>query len=255
MKVNNLFSLEGKVAIVTGASKGLGYMTAEGFAEAGAKLVICSRKMDQSEEAAEKMRALGAECHGLQCDVSNSEDVSKLVDFTIRKFKRIDILVNNAGIAWGNELEDTPVEAWDKLYNTNVKGTFLCTTAAGKHMIDQGSGKVINLSSMTAFRASAPEIAITPAYASSKGAITTLTKSLARYWARHNINVNGIAPGIFPSNATKGLDEKVELMESQIPLGRLGYTDDYKGAAVFLASPAADYITGHILVIDGGMLT
>ena len=108
---------------------------------------------------------------------------------------------------------------------------------------------------MTAFRASDPAIAITPAYASTKGALATLTRSLARYWAKHNITVNGIAPGIFPSNATKGLDEKEEIMKSMIPLGRLGYTDDLKGTAVFLASPAADYITGHILVVDGGMLT
>ena len=255
MDIKQLFSLEEKVAIITGGSKGLGLMIAEGFAEAGAKLVLCSRKLDQCEEAATKIRSMGAECHALSCDVSDSEDVNKMIEFTIKQFGRVDILVNNAGMAWGDELEDTPLERWEQMYSINVRGTFLCTTTAGKHMIANGSGKVINLTSMTAFRASPPEIAITPAYASTKGALVSLTRSLARYWAKHNITVNAIAPGIFPSNATKGLDKKVEIMEANIPLGRLGYTDDFKGAAVFLASPAADYITGHVLVVDGGMLT
>lgn len=198
---------------------------------------------------------MGGECLALACDVSEPEDVRKIVDASISEFNKIDILVNNAGMAWGDELEDTPLERWDQMYNTNVRGTFLCTTEAGKHMIANGGGKIINLTSMTAFKASDPAIAITPAYASSKGALVSLTRSLARYWAKHNITVNAIAPGIFPSNATKGLDKKVDIMEAAIPLGRLGYTDDFKGAAVFLASPAADYITGQVLVVDGGMLT
>lgn len=255
MDVKQLFSLKDKVAIITGGSKGLGLMMAEGFAEAGAKLVLCSRKLDQCEQAAEKIRQLGAECLALACDVSEPEDVKKAVDASINAFNKIDILVNNAGMAWGDELEDTPLERWDQMYNTNVRGTFLFTTETGNHMIANGGGKIINLTSMTAFKASDPAIAITPAYASSKGALVSLTRSLARYWAKHNITVNAIAPGIFPSNATKGLDKKVDIMEAAIPLGRLGYTDDLKGAAVFLASPAAGYITGHVLVVDGGILT
>lgn len=254
MHVKSLFSLENKVAVITGGSKGLGLMMAEGFAEAGAKLILCSRKLDECEAAAEKIRALGVECHATACDVANADDVKAMNTFSLKQFGKVDILVNNAGMAWGDELEDTPLERWDQMYNTNVRGTFLCTTEIGRSMIEKKSGKIINLSSMTAFKASDPAIAITPAYASTKGAITTLTKSLARYWAKHNITVNGIAPGIFPSNATKGLDKKVKEMEAMIPLGRLGYTDDFKGTAVFLASPAADYITGQILVVDGGML-
>lgn len=254
MDVKRLFSLEDKVAIVTGGSKGLGLMTAEGFAEAGAKLVLCSRKLEQCEEAAARIRALGAQCRAVQCDVSRPEEVQRMVAFTVSEFGTVDILVNNAGMAWGDELEDMPLERWDQLYDINVRGTFLCTREAGRHMIARKAGKIINVSSMTAFRASDPAIAVTPAYASTKGAIVTLTRSLARYWAKHNINVNAIAPGIFPSNATKGLENKTDVLEAAVPLGRLGYTDDYKGAAVFLASPAADYITGHVLVIDGGML-
>ncbi len=255
MDVMKLFSLENKVAVITGGSKGLGFMTAEGFAEAGANLILCSRKRDQCEAAAEKIRALGVECHATACDVAKEDDVRALAAFALEKFGKVDILVNNAGMAWGDELEDTPLERWDQIYGTNVRGTFLCTTEIGRSMIENRSGKIINLSSMTAFKASDPAIAVTPAYASTKGAVATLTRSLARYWARHNITVNGIAPGIFPSNATKGLDQKEKEMKAMIPLGRLGYTDDFKGTAVFLASPAADYITGHILVVDGGMLT
>ncbi len=256
MDVKKLFSLEGQIAIITGGSKGLGLMIAEGFAEAGAKLVLCSRKLDQCEEAAAEMRKLGAECHALACDVSDPGDVKKMVDYTIEQYGHVDILVNNAGMAWGDELEDTPLERWDQIYNINCRGTFLCTTEVGRHMIARGAGgKIINLTSVTAFRASDPEIAITPAYASTKGALLTLTRSLARYWAKHNITVNGIAPGIFPSNATKGLDKITDVTEAAVPLGRLGYTDDFKGTAVFLASPAAGYITGHVLVVDGGMLT
>lgn len=255
MDVKKLFSLENKVAIITGGSRGLGFMMAEGFAEAGANLVLCSRKLDECEAAAEKIRALGVECYATACDVANEDDVKAMTAFALKHFGTVDILVNNAGMAWGDELEDTPLERWDQIYNTNVRGTFLCTTEIGRNMIKNKSGKIINLSSMTAFRASDPAIAITPAYASTKGALATLTRSLARYWAKHNITVNGIAPGIFPSNATKGLDKKEKEMKTMIPLGRLGYTDDFKGTAVFLASPAADYITGHILVVDGGMLT
>ncbi len=255
MDVKSLFSLEDKVAIITGGSKGLGLMMAEGFAEAGAKLVLCSRKLEQCEQAATKIRAMGVECHALSCDVSSSQDVNNLVEFTINQFGRVDILVNNAGMPWGDELEDTPLERWEQIYNTNVKGTFLCTTAAGKHMIANGGGKVINITSLTAFKASPPEIAVTPAYASTKGALVSLTRSLARYWAKHNITVNGIAPGIFPSDATRGLDRKLDIMRASVPLGRLGDKDDFKGTAVFLASPAAKYITGHVLVVDGGILT
>lgn len=254
MDIKELFSLDNKVAIITGGSKGLGRMIAEGFAEAGAKLVICSRNRDQCEDAAAIIRDTGAECLAVGCDVAEPDDVKNLVQATLNQYGKVDILVNNAGMAWGDELEDTPLEVWDRMYNTNVRGTFLCITAVSKHMIGKKSGKVINLASMTAIKASDPAIAITPAYASTKGALVSLTRSLARYWAKHNITVNAIAPGIFPSNATKGLDKKVGLMEAMVPLGRLGYTDDFKGTAVFLASPAADYITGHVLVVDGGML-
>lgn len=255
MDVKMLFNLEDKVAIITGGSRGLGLMMAEGFAEAGAKLVICSRNIEQCEKSAEKIRALDAECHAVGCDIAEADEVEKMVDFTMKKFGRIDILVNNAGMAWGDELEDTPLKRWDQMYDINVRGTFLCTTSVGKQMISNGGGKIINIASMSAIKSIDPSVAVTPAYASSKGAVIALTKNLSRYWAKHNINVNAIAPGIFPTEMSRSLIEsKRDIMEATVPLGRLGETDDFKGAAVFLASAAADYITGHVLCIDGGVL-
>lgn len=255
MDIKKLFSLKNKVAIITGGSRGLGLMMAKGFAEAGAKLVICSRNIEQCEESAEKIRGLGTECLALCCDIAEASDVERLVDDTLDHFGRVDILVNNAGMAWGDELEDTPLERWDQMYKINVRGTFLCTTAVGKHMIANEGGKIINIASMSAIKSVDPSIAITPAYASSKGALIALTKNLARYWAKHNINVNAIVPGIFPTEMSRTLVEsKRAIMEASVPIGRLGGADDIKGAAVFLASAAADYITGHVLWVDGGIL-
>lgn len=254
MDITELFSLENKVAIITGGSRGLGLMMAEGFAEAGATLVICSRNIEQCENAAVNIREIGSECHAVRCDVSEPDNVEKLVQYTLDQFGRIDILVNNAGMAWGDELEDTPLDRWDQIYKTNVRGVFLCTTSVGKHMIENRGGKIINIVSMSAIKPVDPSIAITPAYASSKGAIISLTKNLSRYWAKHNINVNAIAPGIFPTEMSRSLIEsKRSVMEAAVPLGRLGQKDDFKGTAVFLASAASNYITGHILCVDGGI--
>lgn len=255
MNIKELFSLKNKVAIITGASRGLGLMMAEGFAEAGARVVICSRNLDACEQAATNIRKSGAECHALRCDVTNNDEIDNLTEYTLDQFGTIDILVNNAGMAWGDELEAMPIERWDQLYQINVRGTFLCTRAVGKHMIKKRSGKIINIASMSALKPIDPAIAITPAYASTKGAIIALTKNLARYWAKHNINVNAIAPGIFPTEMSRSLVErKREVMEAAVPLGRFGEKDDFKGVAVFLAAPASNYMTGHILTVDGGAL-
>ena len=254
MDIRELFSLENKVAVITGGSRGLGLMMAEGFAEAGATLVICSRNIEQCENAAVNICEIASECHAVRCDVSEPDDVEKLVQYTLDQFGRIDILVNNAGMAWGDELEDTPLDRWDQIYKTNVRGVFLCTTSVGKHMIENRCGKIINIVSMSAIKPVDPSIAITPAYASSKGAIISLTKNLSRYWAKHNINVNAIAPGIFPTEMSRSLIEsKRSVMEAVVPLGRFGQKDDFKGTAVFLASAASNYITGHILCVDGGI--
>lgn len=256
MHVNELFSLKGKTAIITGGSKGLGLMMAEGFAEAGANLVICSRKIDQCEEAAATLRGLGVQCDAVRCDIAEQEDVKNLVAHTLERFGKIDILVNNAGISWGGELQDTPLKKWDQLYNTNVRGNYFCTTEVIPHMIAAGGGNIINIVSIGGVRSTDPAVVTFPAYASTKGAIIALTRHLARNWAKHNIRVNAIAPGIFPTEISKTLmvGPQKAVMEAAVPLGRLGEKDDFKGAALFLASQAASYVTGTVLWVDGGML-
>lgn len=255
MHINELFSLKGKSAIVTGASRGLGLMIAEGFAEAGANLVICSRKIDECEVSAAKLRELGAECDAVKCDISKQEDVTALVEHTIRRYGKIDILVNNAGISYEAAFEDTPLKVWDRLYNVNVRGNYFCTTEVGKHMIANKSGNIINIASMGGVRSVDPAIVSFPAYASTKGAIIMLTRHLSRGWAKYNIRVNGIAPGIFPTELTGSVIEpRRAFLDSAVPLGRLGDKDDFKGTAVFLASEASRYMTGSILWVDGGIL-
>lgn len=253
MNARELLSLDGRVAIVTGGSRGIGLMMAAGLAEAGAKVVICARRLDPCVAAAEALQAGGADCRAVRCDVAVESDVQELVRFTLARHGRIDVLVNNAGTAWGSELEDTPLERWDEMFSTNVRGNFLCTTAAGRHMMAAGGGKIINIVSVSGLRAMHPDITVTPGYGATKGALIALTRNLARYWAKHNITVNAVAPGIFPSELARPLVEKKrDLMQGLVPLGRLGGADDLKGVAVFLASRAADYVTGQVLVVDGG---
>ncbi|MBE0597305.1 MAG: glucose 1-dehydrogenase [Desulfuromonadales bacterium] len=256
MHVNQLFSLQGKVAIITGSSRGLGLMMAEGFAEAGASLVLCSRKIDQCEEAAESIRAIGGECEALRCDISEQDEVKAVVAHAMKRFGKIDILVNNAGISWGGELQDTPLKKWDQLYNTNVRGNYFCTTEVVPHMMAAGGGNIINIVSIGGVRATDPEVVTFPAYASTKGSIIALTRHLSRNWAKYNIRVNAIAPGIFPTEISKTLmvGPQRAIMEAAVPLGRLGEKDDFKGAALFLAADASRYVTGSVLWVDGGML-
>lgn len=255
MHVNELFSLKGKTAIITGGSRGLGLMMAESFAEAGANLVLCSRKIEQCEEAAETIRDLGAECDAVRCDIAEQDDVKNVVAHTMSRFGKIDILVNNAGISWGAELEDTQLKKWDQLYNTNVRGNYFFTTEVGRHMMTCGGGNIINIVSVGGVRSIDPAVVIFPAYASTKGAIIALTKHLARNWAKHRIRVNAIAPGIFPTEISKTLvGPKRGILEAAVPMGRLGEKDDFKGAALFLAAEASRYVTGTVLWVDGGML-
>lgn len=256
MHIRELFSLKGKTAIITGGSRGLGLMMAEGFAEAGANLVICSRNLEQCEEAARRIRdAAGVECEAVRCDISDQAEVKALVERALTRFGKIDVLVNNAGISWGAQLEDTSLGKWDQLFGTNVRGNYFCTTEVGRHMIASGGGTILNIVSIGGVRSIDPAVVTFPAYASTKGALIALTQHLSRNWAQHNIRVNAIAPGIFPTEISKTLvGPKRAKLEAAVPLKRLGETDDFKGAAVFLASEAARYVTGVTLWVDGGML-
>lgn len=253
MHVKDLFDLTGKVAIVTGGGRGLGQQIAEGFAEAGAHVVVCSRKLAACAEVSEELKRLGVESLALKCDVTNPEDVRNVVEKTMEKFGRIDILVNNSGASWGAPVEEMPLEAWYKVMNVNATGTFLMSQAVGKVMIEQKSGKIINIASVAGLQGSDPRYMNAIGYNASKGAIITFTKDLAVKWGGHGIKVNAIAPGFFPTKMSKGLLEHggKAILEGT-PLRRFGSDSDLKGVALFLAAPASNYVTGDVLVVDGG---
>jgi gluconate 5-dehydrogenase len=252
MKVQQLFDLTGRVAIITGGSIGLGRQMAEGLAEMGANLVLCARKKERCEQAAEELQACGVKTLAVGCDVKEPSNVQELVNATISQFGRIDILINNAGTSWGAPIEEMRLEHWNKVIETNLTGTFLCCQAAGKFMVAQKQGAIINIASTAGLRGSPPEFHAI-GYHASKGGVIAFTKDLARKWAVHNIRVNAIAPGWFPTHMSEVVIErnKANLLKG-IPLARFGSEHDLKGAAVFLASDAADFITGHVLVVDGG---
>lgn len=255
MSMLKLFDLSGKTAIVTGGSTGLGEQMAAALAEAGADIVITARGLEQLKAAADRLNNIGTRVIPVQCDVGSERDVKALVDNTLRNFGKIDILVNNAGTTWGALTEDYPLDKWEQVIRTNITGTFLCSQAAGRIMISQRAGKIINLASVGGLVGGNPDYMNAIAYHASKGAVVNFTRDLAVKWARYNINVNAIAPGWFPTNMVTGLLKKYEEdMLKQIPLGRFGSDTDLKGAVIYLASAASSYVTGHILCVEGGAL-
>ena len=262
VNVKQLFDLSGRVAIVTGGSIGLGRQMAEGLAEMGAHLVLCARKEERCHQAAEQLQQLGVKAIAVSCDVKNPASIQEMVEATLSQFGRIDVLINNAGISWGAPVEEMRLEDWNKVIETNLTGTFLCAQAVGKVMIRQSrgknsagknsAGKIINVASVAGLGGAPAEL---PAigYHASKGGVISFTKDLACKWASHNIQVNAIAPGWFPTHmSNRVLEHHEELFLSHIPLRRFGNEHDLKGAAVFLASDASNYVTGHVLVVDGG---
>lgn len=253
MEVLDLFSLKGKTAIITGGGRGLGEQIAKGFAEAGAKnIVLCSRKVEACQQVSQDLQKKGVKTLALRCEVTNEEDVKNVVEKTIEHFETVDILVNNSGATWAAPVVDMPIEAWKKVIDVNITGTFLMSQEVGKVMIKQKNGKIINIASIAGFGGT-PNYMDTIGYNTSKGAVMTFTKDLAVKWGQYNINVNAIAPGFFPTKMSSELIEmgKDKILEST-PLNRFGGDSDLKGAAVFLASRASDYVTGDILTVDGG---
>ena len=252
MTTSKIFDLSGRVAIITGGSVGLGRQMADGLAEMGATLVLCARKKERCEQAAAELQAAGAKVLALACDVKDPASIQKVADATLEKFGRIDILINNAGTSWGAPVETMTLEQWNKVIETNLTGTFLFSQTVGRAMIAQRSGKIINIASVAGLRGSSPKFSAI-GYSSSKGGIIAFTRDLAWKWGMHGIRVNAIAPGWFPSDMSKKIIERhQEKLLASIPLGRLGNSQDLKGAAIFLASDASDFVTGHILVVDGG---
>ena len=253
MGLNELFSLKGKLSIVTGGGRGLGLSISEALAEAGSDIILCSRRVKSCNQQAKKLRNIGSSCAAFRCDVTNLDDLQNLAKFALSEFGRVDILINSAGSTWGAPVIEYPLKGWNKVINVNVTGTFLCCQTIGKIMIDRKKGKIINLSSVTSVSGSDPSYMDAIAYNTSKGAINTFTKDLAVKWAPFNINVNAIAPAFIVSDMTKEtIREHKEKIIGHIPLGRLGQDDDLTGAIIFLASDASDYITGQILFVDGG---
>lgn len=252
MRNHPLFGLEGRVAIVTGGSIGLGRQMAEGLAEMGSNLVLCARKKERCEQAAEELSKLGVKVLALGCDVKDPASVQAVVDAAVNEFGRVDILINNAGTSWGATVEEMTLEQWNKVLTTNLTGTFLFAQAAGKVMVPQRSGKIINIASVAGIKGSPPEFSAI-GYSSSKGGVITFTRDLAWKWGRHNIQVNAISPGWFPSDmSAKMIERHKERFLEAIPLHRFGGSEDLKGAAIFLASKASDYVTGQNLIVDGG---
>lgn len=253
MHVKQLFDLTGKVAIVTGGGRGLGQQIAEGFAEAGANVVVCSRRLDACYEVCEGLKKLGIESFAIKCDVTNPEDIRNVVELTMEKFGRIDILVNNSGASWGAPVEEMPLEAWQKVMNVNVTGTFLMSQAVGKVMLEQKSGKIINIASVAGLNGINPRVMNAIGYNASKGAVITFTKDLAVKWGPHGIHVNAIAPGFFPTKMSKAIiDQGGEAILESTPLRKFGSDTDLKGVALFLAAPASDFVTGDVVIVDGG---
>ena len=252
MSVRDLFDLSGKTAIVTGGGSGIGRQMAQALAEAGANLVLCARKVERCEQAAGELAELGVKTLALACDVRDPAQVQAVVDRTREELGGVGVLVNNAGTVWGAWPEDTPLDGWQKVVDVNLTGVFLFSQMAGRVMIEAGGGKIVNIASVAGLGGAPPEIMNAIAYNTTKGGVISFTRDLACKWARHGINVNAIAPGWFPSEMSSFvLDANPQVVE-HIPLRRFGGPDDLKGAILFLASAASDYVTGHTLVVDGG---
>jgi len=253
MNVRDLFDLSGRVAIVTGGGSGIGRQMAQALAELGADLVLCARRPERCEQAAEEIGQLGVRALGLRCDVSDKAEVEALVARALGELGRVDIVVNNAGASWGAAAVDHPLEAWNKVMAVNLTGVFLVSQAAGRVMIERGGGKIVNVASTAAFGALPPELMDAVAYTASKGGVLSLTRDFAVKWARHGIFVNALAPGWFPSEMSQVLlEQRAAGLLAEIPLGRFGGPDDLKGAVAFLASAASNFVTGQVIVVDGG---
>jgi len=250
--IAELFSLAGRVAIVTGGSRGLGREMAEGLAEAGASLMLCARRDEWLAPTLADFRARGFRVEGLLADVANPADVQAVVDKTIAAFGKVDILVNNAGVTWAAEPEAMPVDKWQKVLDINLTGAFLFAQAAARDMLTRRWGRIINIASISGLHASVHGPHYAP-YAATKAGLMGLTRELAASWGRQGIRVNAIAPGFFHSRLADGAIEMTEpAIKATNPIGRVGDAGELKGVAVFLAADASNYITGQTIVVDGG---
>lgn len=254
MSVRELFDLTGKVALVTGASRGLGLQMARALGEMGARLAIVARKAEELNAAATQLSGQGMEVLPVVGDLGASETIPALVDSVLARYGQIDILVNNAGASWGAAAAEYPDAAWHKVMNLNINALFFLTREVGRRtMLPRGTGKIINIASIAGLGGNPPEIQ-TIAYNTSKGAVVNFTRALAAEWGPQGINVNALCPGFFPTKMSQGLlDTMTPQVVAATPLRRLGSDEDLQGAVVYLASDAARHVTGQCLAVDGGM--
>jgi NAD(P)-dependent dehydrogenase (short-subunit alcohol dehydrogenase family) len=254
--IQQLFDLTGKTALVTGGSRGLGLQMAHALGEAGASVVLSSRKAADLEEAAAELQAAGITARWIAADASKEADIQKLASEALQRMGHIDILVNNAGATWGATAEDHPIEAWDKVMNLNIRGIFMLTQLIGKHsMIPRKQGRVISVASIAGLAGNSPGTMKTLAYNTSKAALINFTRTLAGEWGEYGITVNAIAPGFFPSKMTKGVLQQfgVDNIVARAPLKRMGDDEDLKGVTLLFASDAGKHITGQTIPVDGGV--
>jgi len=253
VSLKHLMDLSGKVALITGGSRGLGLQMAEALGELGAKLAITARKQHELDAAAEQLSAQGIDVITCAADLSRHETLPGVVDTILGRYGNIDILVNNAGATWGALAEDHSAEAWYKVLNLNVNALFFLTQIIGKKcMIPNRSGKIINIASVAGLMGNPPGMD-TIAYNTSKGAVVNFTRALAAEWGKYNINVNAICPGVFPSKMANILVETMgDTILAMTPLGRVGGPEDLKGLVALFASDAARHITGQCVAVDGG---
>ncbi|TCN21109.1 2-deoxy-D-gluconate 3-dehydrogenase [Mesobacillus foraminis] len=245
------FDLTGKVAVVSGGTRGIGQGIALGLAEAGADIVLLQRSEDTSTQ--EKILSLGVRCEIIQCDLMNLDEVKQAIPKAIEAMGSVDILVNNAGIQRRSPAVDFSEQDWDDVLNVNLKAVWILCQQAGRHMVEKKRGKIINIASLVSFQGGL----YVPAYASAKGAVGQLTKALANEWSSQGVNVNAIVPGYIATEMNTALiNDPVRSRQiiERIPAGRWGNPEDFKGPAVFLASDASDYVHGHLLAVDGGWL-
>ncbi len=254
MSVKKLFDLTGKVALVTGGSRGLGLQIAEALGEMGARLALTARKADELAQAKAHLEHLHLDVLTLPCDHSQGASIAPVVEKIIKHYGQIDVLINNAGTTWGAPAEEHPLEAWEKVMNLNVTGLFLTTQLVGKlSMIPRRYGRIVNIASIAGLLGNDMRMQRSLAYNTSKGAVVNMTRALAAEWGQYNITVNAIAPGFFPSKMTQWILGQIgEATIAQTPLARLGGDEDLKGLATLFASDASAHITGQIVAVDGG---
>lgn len=253
--IQELFSLRGRVAVVTGGSRGLGLEIAHGLGEAGATVIVTARRQEWLGAAEAELQTAGLEASAVICDVADADSVQALAETVLAQHAGVDILVNAAGISWGASAETMQVERWRAVMDVNATGVFLCCQAFGRGMLGRGSGRIVNVASVAGLVGQAADVMDAVGYTASKGAVVAFTRDLAVKWAARGVTVNAVAPGFFPTRMTRGLiDDHADRLAATNPMGRIGRPGELKGVVTFLASDAASYMTGQILAVDGGMV-